>query len=75
VRATDFTLTLALKGEENKESFAAGILVWGLLFVILGRRGFHFAHGAGLAAGRAFLGFAAGIHLIAAFFAGKDGHG
>jgi hypothetical protein len=32
------------------------------------------AHGAGLAAGRAFLGFAAHIHLIAAFLAGKDSH-
>jgi hypothetical protein len=34
-----------------------------------------FAHGAGLTAGRAFLGFAAGVHLIAAFFAGKYCHG
>jgi hypothetical protein len=37
-------------------------------------RGLHFAHGAGFAAGRAFLGFATGVHLIAAFFTGKDGH-
>jgi hypothetical protein len=39
-----------------------------------GRRGLHFAHGAGFAAGRALLGLAAGVHLIAAFFTGKDRH-
>jgi hypothetical protein len=44
------------------------------LLFLLGRRGLLFAHGAGLAAGRALLGFAARIHRIAAFLAGKDGH-
>jgi hypothetical protein len=49
--------------------------VQGLLLSLLGRRrGLHFTHGAGLAAGRTFLGFAARVHFIAAFFAGKNSH-
>ena len=47
----------------------------GLLLALLGRRcRLLLAHGAGLAAGRAFLGFAARIHFFATFLAGKDGH-
>jgi hypothetical protein len=45
------------------------------LLFFLGGRGFHFAHGAGFTAGGAFLRFAAGVHLAAAFLTGKDGHG
>jgi hypothetical protein len=48
----------------------------GLLLVLLGcRRRLLLAHAAGFTAGRAFFGFAARVHLIAAFFARKDSHG
>jgi hypothetical protein len=46
-----------------------------LLFLFGRCRRLRLAHGAGLAAGGAFLGFTARVHLIAAFFAGKDAHG
>ena len=47
-----------------------------LFLLFLGRGGgFRFAHGAGLAAGGALFGFAAGVDVAAAFFAGKGGHG
>ena len=44
------------------------------LFFLGGRGGDLFAHGAGLAAGGALLGFAAGFDVAAAFFTFKDGH-
>ena len=47
----------------------------GLLLVLLGcRRCLLLAHGAGFAAVGALLGFAAGLHGLTAFFAGKDCH-
>jgi hypothetical protein len=61
------------KGREIKG--AANIRGIRLLRLLGRRRGLNFAHGAGLTAGRAFLGFAARVHLIAAFFAGKNSHG
>jgi hypothetical protein len=65
-----FTLTLTIPPQGGGKYRVYRLF---LLF-LLGGRGLHFAHGAGFAAGRAFLGFATGVHLIATFFAGKDGH-
>src|SRR5208282_6264038 len=46
-----------------------------LFLPFLGRGGgLHLAHGAGLPARAALLGFAAGFHVAAAFFTGKNGH-
>src|SRR5208282_5852106 len=46
-----------------------------LFLPFLGRGGgLHLAHGAGLPASAALLGFAAGFHFAAAFFTGKNGH-
>ena len=56
---------------------AAAQAVPGPLFLLLlgGRGGFRFAHAALFAAGRAFLGFTAGVDGGAALFTGKDRHG
>jgi hypothetical protein len=70
-KGADFTPTLTLPPQGGGEYVGHPLTFLGWL----GGRSLHFAHSAGFTAGGAFLGFAAGVHLFAAFVAGKDGHG
>jgi len=67
-------LTLSLKGEENKESLAAIILCRGYFFSFLGAGAASCLHMAPVRRSGALFGFAAGLHGLTAFVAGKDSH-
>jgi len=66
---------MARRGPAGSRAQADACAAIPLFLPFLGRGGgLHLAHGAGLPARAALLGFAAGFHFAAAFFTGKNGH-